>query len=123
MRKIKASEAQVLKSVLQYYLVKRKLMQRNNVGAWRDGKGNYIKYGLQDGSSDLIGIEEVLITQEMVGKTIGQYVALEVKKEGWKYTGTEHEKAQKAYIDLVNSKGGYARFVTCIEDIYDNKKA
>jgi acyl-CoA-binding protein len=37
-------------------------------------------------------------------------VAREVKREGWKYKGSEAEKAQKRYIDLVNEMGGDACF-------------
>jgi hypothetical protein len=47
----------------------------------------------------------------------GRFWALEVKHQGWKYTGTKREKAQLAYINLVRSKGGVAAFVTCVEDI------
>jgi hypothetical protein len=92
---------------------------RNNVGALQDATGRYVRYGLANDtpklnkvfkSSDLIGLRTVTITQDMVGKAIGQFVALEVKKEGWTYKGTDHEKAQKAFIDFINGMGGYAAF-------------
>lgn len=131
MKKIIAKESQVEKFVKRYVLLKGDFLQRNNVGAWKDKFGRYIRYGLhneskemndREKSSDEIGIRKLLITQEMVGSYVGQYMALEIKHEGWEYKGTKHEKAQKAYIDMINSMGGYARFVTCIEDVYDNKK-
>lgn len=102
------------------------LLWRNNVGASMDTRGRMIRYGLaneskrindQVKSSDLIGIRPVTITQEMVGTTIGQFVALETKKPGWTYRESDtRAKAQKKFIDLVVSRGGWARFVSGIDD-------
>jgi len=94
---------------------------RNNVGSLKAPDGSYIRFGLANDSptlnsvmksSDLIGIRPVVITQDMVGKTIGQFVAREVKRNGWIYRDVAHEKAQKAFIDLINQLGGDAAFTT-----------
>lgn len=94
---------------------------RNNVGALSDVNGRYVRYGLANESaqlnavfksSDLIGIRPVTITADMVGKTIGQFVAREVKTENWEFKGTPREKAQKAFMDLINALGGDAAFCT-----------
>jgi len=97
------------------------LLWRNNVGAGKLDNGSFIRWGLANDtkqmneslkSSDLIGIRPVLITQEMVGSVIGQFVAREVKRDGWAYSGSTREKAQRAFIELVNSRGGDAAFTT-----------
>lgn len=97
------------------------LVWRNNVGACVDDAGNFIRYGLANDSSrvnkkikssDLIGVRPVAITPDMVGTQIGQFMALEIKAEGWDYSGSEHEQAQSNFLTLVNGLGGYARFVT-----------
>lgn len=92
---------------------------RNNVGACYQQGGGFIRYGLANDShrmnlkiksSDLIGIRPVKITHAHEGKTIGQFVAREVKNGGWKYTGSAREQAQLGFITLVNSLGGDACF-------------
>jgi hypothetical protein len=92
---------------------------RNNVGGYKDEYGNFIRYGLANESaqvnkvmksSDLIGIKPVLVTPAMVGHTIGQFLSREVKAGDWTYSGSEHEVAQLAWINLITSLGGDAKF-------------
>lgn len=93
---------------------------RNNVGALQSPDGRWIRYGLANDSkkvndvcksSDLIGITPVKITPIHVGKTLGQFVSIECKKPGWKFTGEKREVAQLQWITLINSLGGSAFFV------------
>ena len=62
-----------------------------------------IPVGLCVGSSDLITITPTVITQEMVGSTVGVFGAIEVKtKKG------RASKEQLNYIDHVQKMGGLA---------------
>lgn len=94
---------------------------RNNVGATYTQDGSFLRYGLANESTqlnsvlksaDLIGIHPVVIEPWMVGGTIGQFVSRECKMSHWKYTGTDREKAQVAWRDLIRSLGGDAEIVT-----------
>ncbi len=100
---------------------------RNNVGATPakcpdcGAPRRPIRYGLANDSapmnkkvksSDLIGIIPRLITPDMVGTTIGQFSAIESKRPGWQYKDTEHERAQAAFLALVQRLGGFATFST-----------
>ena len=94
---------------------------RNNVGAFKDDKGNFVRYGLANESarmnqviksSDLIGIRPVTVTPDMVGSVIGQFTAREVKKGNWKWRGSGREVAQRKFMEIVNALGGDAKFTT-----------
>lgn len=54
------------------------LAWRNNTGVAVVPGGRVIRFGLP-GSSDIVGIKSIVITQDMVGQTIGQALAIETK--------------------------------------------
>ena len=88
---------------------------KNNVGMYRDERGNVIRFGLCKGSSDLIGWTPVTITQAMVGKRLAVFTAVEVKKnKHGSYRATED---QLRFISAVNRNGGIGLVADCNEDL------
>jgi hypothetical protein len=78
---------------------------RNHCGRVQDARsGRWHVFGLAPGSSDLIGIRRVRITPEMVGQTVGLFVAVEVKSP----TGGRVSPEQSAFLDFVTGFGGIA---------------
>ncbi len=67
--------------------------------------------GLPAGFSDLFGLVPVVITPDMVGKTLAVFTALEVKTA----KGRASEQ-QMAFIRAVNDNGGRAGVVRSAED-------
>lgn len=96
-------------------------LYRNNVGALLDQRGVPVRYGLANEtkaenqavkSADLIGWRRVVITPEMVGRPIAQFVSREVKHHGWRWSGDAHELAQSRWLLLVAIAGGDAAFAS-----------
>lgn len=105
---------------------------RNNVGVLKREDGTPVRFGLgndsaqlnaQIKSSDLIGWRVRVITVADViaaggSITIAQIVARECKPSNWTPAPPtdvqryERERAQRAWIDLINADGGDACFVT-----------
>ena len=100
---------------------------RNNVGAYKDEHGNYIRYGLANESkqenekiksSDLIGITPTLIEPHMVGYHLGVFTALEIKASNWHMTpGDKRALAQEKFHTIVRDACGFAGFVTDPADV------
>lgn len=102
------------------------VLWRNNSGVLKDERGVPVRFGLCNESkavndkcksSDLIGIKQVVVTPEMVGRTVGVFYAREVKRAGWRYTGTLREAAQLRFIEAVVAMGGDAGFATSEGDL------
>ena len=102
---------------------------RNNNGACVDESGRLIRYGLANDSKamnnslkshDLIGVTPHVVAVQDVGRTLGVFTSIEVKKAGWKYTGTTREKAQLAWGQLIIKLGGRAQFATSPEEVFKN---
>lgn len=85
---------------------------RNQVGKYRLADGRWLSSGLCVGSSDLIGFRPIVITPEMVGQTIAQFVAVECKSE----RGIASPE-QKAFLEYVKKSGGVAILARSARDI------
>lgn len=66
-----------------------------------------VEYGLTDGASDLIGLTQVTITPEMVGRTLAVFTAAEVKRPN----NSKVPEHQQHFVDFVNGFGGIAGVV------------
>ena len=96
---------------------------RNNTGmAWqgkstRSGNITLIKdarplhAGLCEGSSDLVGWTPIIVTQDMVGKTVAIFTAIEVKSEKGRATSE-----QLNFISKVKQAGGIAGIARSTEE-------
>ena len=112
---------------------------RNNNGACEDKTGRQIRYGLGNisanvnrvfKSSDLIGPTPLIINPMHVGQTVAVFTAAECKAPGWTYQGDKpcsckpgsaqckpcHERAQLAFLTMINGMGGIGKFVSNPED-------
>lgn len=92
---------------------------RNNVGAGELSDGSFVRWGLANESkkmnalvksSDLVGAIPRKIQPQHVGQTWAVFTCREVKAPGWRYAGTDRERAQLRWIELVQSIGGDAAF-------------
>jgi hypothetical protein len=68
----------------------------------RDELGRLVTYGLCKGSSDLIGLRQVLIGPEHLGQTLAVFTAIEVKAPGGRL-----REEQRSFLALVERFGGY----------------
>ncbi len=74
---------------------------RNQVGRYKKPDDSYITYGLVPGSSDLIGWYSTVITQDMVGRKIALFTAVECKSLGGELT-----ESQEQFLEVVRGAGG-----------------
>lgn len=71
-----------------------------------------VQFGLSKGSSDLIGIKRVTVTQDMVGQQVAVFSALEVKTP----RGNPTEE-QRQFLNFVAGAGGIAGIARGPEDL------
>lgn len=87
---------------------------RNNIGlAWYgENRDQPVRYGLVEGSGDLIGWKSVTVTPDMVGRRVAVFVSVEVKRpKGGRVTAE-----QENFIRVVLEAGGIAGVVRSAEE-------
>ncbi len=103
---------------------------RNNVGAVTTEDNRFIRFGLANESkkmntllksADLIGITPYVVKRCDIGRTLGVFTSIEVKEQGWIYSGaTNREIAQREWIQAIRQFGGFATFGTdagCLDQL------
>ncbi len=90
---------------------------RNNTGALEDRNGRLVRYGLCDGSADVVGMvrfgvccHELCPMQAPEHMRVGRFFALELKMPGNKPT-----ESQLAFLDLVRRFGGFAAWADSLD--------
>lgn len=74
-------------------------------------RGNPVTMGLCKGSADLIGWRSLTITPDMAGRSMAQFVALEVKTETGRLS-TE----QRQFLAVIEQAGGLAAVVRSADE-------
>lgn len=101
---------------------------RNNNGAFYDKDGRLVRFGAghvsgkeKFKSGDYIGWTRVVITPEMVGKTVSIFTNAEVKPEKFVirevYKPGSREEKQEHFNNLVRSNGGFGMIVRSGEEL------
>ncbi len=103
---------------------------RNNSGVLPDKNGRPVRFGLGNESKklnvefksgDFVGVTPLVITQEMVGKTVGVFTNIEVKAEGFKekpsYPSNQREHGQQNFNNFIKQHGGLAGFASSDDDV------
>jgi len=85
---------------------------RNNTGNITMLDGRRIQFGLCVGSADLIGLQKIKITEDMVGQEIARFISIEVKSEKGKL-----KPEQENWLEFINSFGGMAVVVSELDEI------
>lgn len=121
-----AKEKTLLNEIQLYFTTIGSRIFRNNVALSWTGSGvikkssdaviilnaRPIKSGLATGSSDLIGWTTTKITQDMVGKTLAVFTAIECKTGKLKLTDE-----QENFLLAVKNAGGIAVVAYSIDDV------
>lgn len=82
---------------------------RNNVGMLQDRNGQYVRYGLSTGSSDLIGWT--------IRNKIAVFTAVEVKRPG-----EDPSDDQDKFLAAVRNAGGIALCVHSVEEFEEGMR-
>lgn len=89
------------------------VLYRNSRGSVQLENGGVIRYGVgPNGGSDWLGYQSVIVTEDMVGRTIAVFIAIEAKRPGKYGTTTQDE-----FCAEVREAGGKAGVVHSVEEL------
>lgn len=88
---------------------------RNNSGVFIDLRGVPVRFGLANDSARL---NKHIKSSDVIGlmPPNGRFVAIECKREGWKWTGTDEEIAQERFLHIIRQAGGIGAFCSSVEE-------
>jgi len=112
------SEKRVEQNLVLHAVKSKCLLFKNNIGSAYRGKPMklngkqiltnimFLRFGLGNikGGSDQIGITTIKITKDMIGKEVGVFTAIEVKKDKNGSYGATGE--QRSFLKMVKERGG-----------------
>lgn len=107
-----SSESEILHQVRVANFHGSRLM-RNNVGLLIDAYGQRVRYGLGSGSPDLVGWLPRIVTPELLGERIAQFLAVEVKASPRHRPSREQAK----WLEACRAAGGLAGVVSSVEEL------
>ena len=84
---------------------------RINSGAFRNPSGRLVQVGGPHWP-DYFGIYPKVITADDVGKTLGQFIAIEAKAGGFTHPRNARERNQEAFLTRLQEYGALAQFST-----------
>ena len=125
-----SSERRIQSEILMAAAANGMTLFRNNVGQGWTGKAERLAdgsvlireprplhAGLCKGSSDLIGLRPLVVTDSMVGETLAQFVAVEVKSKRGRVTAD-----QQRFLTFVHDAGGMDVVARCAGDLAASDK-
>ena len=75
---------------------------RNETGTLPNPRtGKWVKFGLAQGSSDLIGFKTITVTPEMIGSDLAVFCSIEVKTKTGRLSDIQHN-----WLQVVKNAGG-----------------
>lgn len=88
---------------------------RNNSGVGVNPAGRPVRFGLGNDSKKINAVRK---SADLIGLTPrGRFVAVETKKSGWMWKGTDREQAQANFLNHVRKNNGIAMFATSWADV------
>lgn len=104
------------------------ITMRNNVGALKDAKGRWVRFGLCNEtkgmnevikSSDDICIIPYVVKPKDIGRKLGVFLGVEHKKRDWVFGSESREVAQAQFQRMISNVGGVGLFANSAQSVID----